>query len=100
VTDSGYQQPYAYPPPQRQTNGLAVASLVVGIASFFTCSLAGAVAVYLGNRAKAQIAQTGEEGEGLAKAGVVLGWIALALTLLGIIVAAVIIAVALATNNS
>ncbi|HEY3010951.1 MAG TPA: DUF4190 domain-containing protein [Micromonosporaceae bacterium] len=100
MTDSGYQQPYAYPPPQRQTNGLAIASLVVGIASFFICSLAGAVAIYLGNRAKAQIAQTGEEGEGLARAGVILGWIALALTVLGIIVAGVVIAIAVATNNS
>jgi hypothetical protein len=88
VTDSGYPPPFA-PPPQQQTNGMAIASLIVGILGFLTCPLVGAVAIYLGNRAQAEIAQTGQEGAGLARAGAVLGWIALALFGLAVVAAGV-----------
>jgi hypothetical protein len=98
MTESGTPPPYAYPP-QRPTNGLAIASLIVGIIGFFSCPLIGAVAIYLGNRAQAQIAQTGEDGEGLAKAGVILGWIALALTALALLAAAVVVTIAIIASS-
>lgn len=62
--------------PRRPTNGLAIAALVVGGVSFVSCPLIGAVAVYLGNRARTEIRATGEEGDSFALAGVILGWCA------------------------
>jgi hypothetical protein len=73
--------PYAYPPPRR-TNSMAIAAMVVSLASLFTCPLVGAVGIYLGNRARAEIRRTGEEGDGMAQAGVIVGWIAIAFSVL------------------
>lgn len=76
-------QPYGpgYSPPRR-TNGTAIAALVVSVASLVTCPLVGAVGIYLGNRAQQEIAARGEDGEGMARAGIIVGWVALGLTLL------------------
>jgi hypothetical protein len=67
-------------------NTLAVVSLVAGIASFFghiipfvggfTLAL---VAIITGHMARSQIRRTGEAGMGLATAGLVIGYIHLAL---------------------
>ena len=67
----------AYRPPQ--TNSLAIASLVFGIAEFFTGGITAVPAVVLGHRARRQIRMTGEQGKGMATAGLVLGWTAIAL---------------------
>lgn len=53
-------------------NGLATASLITGILGM------GVVAVVLGHIARNQIARTGEQGAGQALAGLILGYIALA----------------------
>jgi hypothetical protein len=74
-------------PPRRPTNGLAIAALVIGGVSFISCPLVGAVAVYLGNRARTEIRSTGEEGDSLAFAGVVIGWCAIGLTALMVLFA-------------
>lgn len=63
-------------PPPRQTNGMAIAALVVGLTSLMSCPLIGAVAIYLGNRARAEIRASGQDGDGLALAGVITGWVA------------------------
>jgi Domain of unknown function (DUF4190) len=67
---AGYGQPDATPPPpwasRRPTNALAVVSLVLA----FVCAPAGLV---LGIVARRQIRRTGEEGAGLALAGIVVG---------------------------
>jgi peptidyl-prolyl cis-trans isomerase B (cyclophilin B) len=55
-----------YPPP---VNTYAILSLVLGLAIF------PPLGIYFGNRAKEQIAQTGERGVELATAGIVVGWI-------------------------
>ena len=61
------------------TNGLATASLVFGIISWFLCPLVGGViAVACGHIAHSQIKRTGESGSGMATAGLVLGYIHLA----------------------
>ena len=66
----GYGQPYAQQPysPQAPTNTMAILALVFA----FVFSPA---AIVMGHVAKKQIRQTGESGEGLATAGLWLGYI-------------------------
>jgi hypothetical protein len=68
--------------PARRTNPLAVAALACGIGEVFFWFLAAVPAVVLGHMARRQIRETGEAGEGMATAGLVLGWIGIALTVL------------------
>jgi uncharacterized protein DUF4190 len=76
---SPYGQPqYAYGP-QTRTNGLAIASLVCSLAGLATC-ISAPVGIVLGHIAKRQIRETGEQGEGLANAGL---WVGYILTVLG-----------------
>lgn len=78
----GYQQP-GYPGYQTAgTNGLAVASMILGILGFVTCGVTSVLAVIMGHVALAQIKRTGEQGHGMALAGVILGWILTGLWLL------------------
>lgn len=65
--------PYAYPPQplQRGTNGFAIASLVLAVLGM------GLLAVIFGHVARSQIRTTGEGGDGLAIAGLIIGYIAL-----------------------
>jgi len=75
-----------------QTNTLAVVSLVAAIASFvahiipavggFTVAL---IAVITGHIARGQIKRTGEQGMGMATAGMVIGYIHIALILLVVV---------------
>ena len=74
--------PYGYPAPARRTNGMAIAAMVVSLASLVTCPLVGGVGIYLGNKARDEIRRTGEDGDGMALAGVIVGWIAIGLTIL------------------
>src|SRR5690349_7624101 len=74
-----YVQPGYYPPVQRPSNGLAVAALVLGIVGIVTCGALSILAVIFGHVSYSQIKRTGEEGRGMAVAGIVLGWIPIAL---------------------
>jgi len=58
------------------TNGLAIASMVVGL--FWIWWIGSVLAVVFGHVALKQIARTGQSGRGLAIAGLVLGYIGLA----------------------
>ncbi len=69
-------------PVVRGTNSLAVAALVCGVAEFFTVGLTAIPAVILGHMARGQIRRTGEQGSGLALAGLILGWVAIILFVL------------------
>ena len=71
----GYQQPYSAPP-VTGTNMMAILALV------FAFVFAPA-AIVLGHIAKKQIKQTGEQGSGLATAGLVLGYIFTGISLIG-----------------
>jgi Domain of unknown function (DUF4190) len=82
----------ALPPPdqpqtvyvQQGTNGLAVASLVLGIIWIFW--LGSILALVFGYVAKGQIDRSGGQGgRGLAIAGIVLGWIGIGFLLLVIV---------------
>jgi Domain of unknown function (DUF4190) len=68
---------------QSPTNGNAVASLVFGIVSWFLCPVVGGiVAVACGHMARGQIKRSGESGAGMATAGMILGYINLAVAAL------------------
>jgi Domain of unknown function (DUF1707)/Domain of unknown function (DUF4190) len=75
----------------RGTNGLAIASLACGISQFMLGPLPTIPAIVLGHMARHQIKRTGEDGAGLALAGLMLGWAAV---IFGIIAIAGIAAVA------
>ena len=80
--------PGARVPPVRQvttTNGLAVASLACGLAQFVFGPLPTIPAIVLGHVARHQIKRTGEQGAGIALAGLLLGWAAV---IFGVIVIA------------
>ena len=75
------------------TNGLAVASLACGLAQFMFGPLPTIPAIVLGHMARHQIKRTGEQGAGMALAGLLLGGAAV---ILGIIAIAGLTAVAVA----
>ena len=90
------QPPYGYGYQSPTTNGMAIASLVVSVLSIFgiclcgPLGLAGAVGAILGHVARRQIKTRGENGGGLALAGIIVGWIVFGLTLaLGVVLVAV-----------
>ena len=66
----------AYPPPTG-TNSMAVASMVLGVAEFFTMGLTAVPAVICGHIARRQMRMTQQRGEGLATSGLVLGYMAI-----------------------
>lgn len=69
------------------TNTMAVVSLASGIASWIVFPLiGGVVAVITGHLAKREIRQTGEQGDGLATIGLVLGYLHLAVVALVVLV--------------
>jgi len=59
--------------PVAKTNGLAIASLACGLAQFAFGPLATIPAIVCGHMARSQIKRTGEQGAGLALAGLTLG---------------------------
>jgi hypothetical protein len=83
----GYGYPgYGYPgygPPPRKTNGLAIASLVVGLGSLVVCPLFAVIGIVLGVVARRQIRERDEDGAGIALAGLI---ISSALTALAVFV--------------
>jgi hypothetical protein len=74
---SGYGYGYGYGQPvyvqpvivTAPTNGMAIAALVCAVLGL------GPVAAILGHVARKQIRETGEQGDGMALAGVIVGWI-------------------------
>jgi DUF1707 SHOCT-like domain/Domain of unknown function (DUF4190) len=73
--------------PAAKINGLAIASLACGIAQFAFGPVATIPAIVLGHVARHQIKRTGEQGAGLALAGLVLGWVAVILGIVLLVVA-------------
>lgn len=77
---AGY--PYAYDPYQSMrpagTNGKAIASLVTSLVGLVCCGVTAIVGVFLGVIAMRETKQTGQEGRGLALAGVIVGGVVVA----------------------
>ena len=65
--------PYPYAGPAR-TNGLAIASLVCSLAGL-AVGLSAPVGAILGHIARKQIRERGEDGDGMALAGIIIGWV-------------------------
>lgn len=78
--------PYGGYPTTQQTNGLAIASLVVSIASvLFCCGVPGIAGAIMGHAARKQIKQQNQAGEGMALAGIIVGWAAFGIGVLLVI---------------
>ncbi len=70
-----------------KTNGLAIAALICGIVQFFGLWLLGTIpAIVLGHMARKQIRQRSDQGAGIALAGLILGYVGLALTVVVVII--------------
>lgn len=95
--DEQNPQPYSPPPPpppampvavNRQTNSLAIASLISGILGWTLLPWLGSIAAIItGHMARAQLLRNPEtqEGDGLAIGGLVLGWSMIILSIVGIL---------------
>lgn len=86
------------PQPMAQTSTLAIVSLVSGIVSWFLLPLIGAVvAVITGHMARREIRESlgALTGDGMAMVGMILGYIQLGLTVLGICFFVVLLALGL-----
>lgn len=80
-----------------RTNGYAIASLACGLGQFVVGPLGTIPAIVFGHVARNQIRRTGEQGDGLALAGLVLGWGAV---ILAVILLAVGLAIAAGTSTA
>ena len=76
--------------PTRTTNGLAVASLVLGIVGGILCGVGSILAIVFGFIARGQIrtSQGRQSGDGMATAGIILGFISIALVVLLFVISA------------
>jgi hypothetical protein len=70
------QPPYPYEYPTTGTNGLAIASMILGLLWLFW--LGSFLAIILGHVARSQIKRRHQGGGGMAIAGLVLGYLGLA----------------------
>jgi outer membrane lipoprotein SlyB len=92
TTDLRRPVPYQPQYPQRligvpsRTNGLAGVSLGFGIGQILLPILGALVAIVCGHVARSQIRRTGEQGDGLAVAGMVLGYIGFLIPFLLIVI--------------
>ena len=71
----------------QRTSGYAIASLILGIAGFFVVPIVPSIlAVVFGQKAKEELRRDPTlGGEGLATAGIVLGWVGIALVGIGLL---------------
>jgi hypothetical protein len=78
------------------TDGRAVGALVCGIIGLAVCAPVGIVAVVLGGQSRRAIADSGGrlQGDGMALAGLIMGWVAVGLLILGILVFVIVLAAA------
>ncbi len=78
----GYGQPTG-----AKTNVLAIVSLVASISGFVILPFIGPiVGVICGHISLGQIKKTGEQGRGMALAGLILGYVGIALAIIGTII--------------
>jgi hypothetical protein len=82
-----------------KTNGLAITSLVLGIAQIFICIIGAILALVFGYISRRQIDESGgtQGGRGMAIAGIILGWVGIGLGIVYIVV--IIIAVVVSDDD-
>lgn len=88
-----------YAPPASRTNTLAIVALVLSLVGFTSC-ITAPIGAIMGHVARRQIRETGEQGEGMAKAAIIVGWILTALLVAGIIFYIVMIAIAINSDST
>jgi hypothetical protein len=78
-------------PTGARTNVLAIVSLIASIAGIVIAwGIGSIVGIICGHISLSQIKKTGEEGRGMAVAGLIVGYIGLALAILSVIIIAII----------
>jgi hypothetical protein len=99
VTPAGWQPSTSSPgvpstglgiaPPRKSTNGMAIASMVLGIVG--VCGVGSILALIFGYIARRQIRESmgAQGGDGMAIAGIILGWIGVAAVAIFIVAAIV-----------
>jgi hypothetical protein len=86
--------PYGYNAVPQGQNTMAVVSLVFGILGLTFLPLVGSiVALVTARSAKRQISQTGQAGAGMATAGVITGWIGIAIGVVTVVLVIIFVAV-------
>jgi hypothetical protein len=99
------QPPYQYVYRPRETEGLAIASLVVSCAAvpalcaYGIGGLLGIVGAIMGHVARRRIAANGSDGAGMALAGIIVGWATVALLVAGIVLVIALVAFSEADPN-
>jgi hypothetical protein len=78
---------------------MAIVSLVLSLVGLF-CGLTAPAGAIVGHIARKQIRQTGEGGDGMALAGIIVGWIITGLLLAYVAVIAVIAVIGIASSSS
>jgi hypothetical protein len=78
------------------TDGKAVGALVCGIIGLAVCAPVGIAAIVLGGQSRRAIADSGGrlQGDGMALAGLIMGWVAVGLLILGVLVVVIVLAAA------
>lgn len=89
--------PAAPHPARPPLNSLAVAALACGIGMFLTTGLTAIPAVLLGHAARRAVRRTGERGEGMALAGLLLGYAGIGLL---VVLAAMVITFGVAARSA
>ncbi len=85
--------------PAVKTSGLAIASLVCSIAGLFMCLFIGQIlGIVLGYKARREIKEAAGalEGDGLASAGIIIGWVGIAIDIVIVLMIALVFTGALA----
>jgi len=95
-----WQPPYGQPyyggpvyPPVPGTNGLAIASMVLGILWIYW--IGSVLALIFGYIAHSQIKRSNQNGGGMAIAGIVLGWVGI-----GVLAVVIALGIGVATSSS
>lgn len=96
--------PYPYAYVQRRTNGLAIGAMVTALAGVLAVCfygvptlVLGPLGAILGHVARRRIRESGEDGDGMALTGIIVGWIGTALAVL--IIAAFVALIVFSANE-
>lgn len=98
VAATGAQPTGAAYVPRGQTNGQAIASLILGILNFACFPLFWVAGLPIGISARRQIREGNGQGDGIALAGVIINSIAAALAAIGLVVLLVFLVAATEIN--
>ncbi|MET7468367.1 DUF4190 domain-containing protein [Micromonospora sp. NPDC005686] len=100
----------AYPPPAypgyampaAATNSLAIVALVLALVGIVSC-ITAPIGAIMGHVARRQIRETGEQGDGMALAAIIVGWLVSGLVaafiLLYIVIGVIVIGAATSSNG-